>query len=163
MESSTSTADAAVLDNPPRDPGGKYLTFRLGREQYGVQILKVRELIGMTDITRVPQVQPYVRGVINLRGKVIPVIDLRAKLRLPRADDNEQTCIVVVDVGVMMGLIVDTVEEVCDIPSSDVEAPPEVVIGADTGFILGMGKVGNAVKTLLDIDHILMTQDLVAP
>ena len=108
MEASTSPADAAVLDSPPRNPGGKYPTFRLGREEYGVRILEVRELIGLTDITQVPQVQPYVRGAINLRETVSPVIDLRAKLGLPRADDNEQTCIVVVDVGVMMGLIVDT-------------------------------------------------------
>lgn len=163
MDAATTCPVTAPPDRPPAGLGGKYLTFRLGKEEFGIQILRVRELIGMLEITRVPQAQDYVEGVINLRGKVIPVINLRAKFGLPRADYTEQTCIIVVDVGVMMGLIVDTVEEVHDIPSAEVEAPPEVGDGADASFILGMGKVGNQVKILLDIEGILTTQDLVTP
>lgn len=144
------------------DLGGKYLTFMLDDEEYGIEILKVREIIGIMDITKVPQTPDFVEGVINLRGKVIPVIDLRSKFGLDRTEYNDQTCIIVVDVGMMMGIIVDTVQEVHDIPSNSIEPPPRLGGCVDTSFILGMGKVKDDVKILLDIDKVLTTEDLVA-
>lgn len=144
-----------------RSLGGKYLTFKLDNEEYGVEILKVREIMGLLDITKVPQTPGFVEGVINLRGKVIPVVDLRAKFGLPRAEYNDQTCIIVVDVGMMTGIIVDTVSEVDDIPESNIEPPPQIGGAIDTGFILGMGKVKDEVKILLDIAKVLNSEDLV--
>jgi purine-binding chemotaxis protein CheW len=141
--------------------GGKYLTFLLDREDYGVAILKVREIIGLMDITKVPQTPDFVEGVINLRGKVIPVIDLRTKFGLARTEYNDQTCIIVVDVGAMMGIIVDTVNEVHDIPAANIEPAPRFGSAVDTSFILGMGKVKDDVKILLDIDRVLTSEELV--
>ena len=160
----------AVLDAPTnpaesgpaaRTVGGKYLTFLLDREDYGVEILKVREIIGLMDITKVPQTPAFVEGVINLRGKVIPVIDLRTKFGLSRAEYNDQTCIIVVDVGTMVGIIVDTVNEVHDIPAASIEPAPAFGHAVDTSFILGMGKVKDDVKILLDIDRVLSSTELV--
>lgn len=141
--------------------GGKYLTFLLDDEEYGLEILKVREIIGIMDITRVPQTPAFVEGVINLRGKVIPVIDLRAKFGLSRAEYNDQTCIIVVDVGMLTGIIVDTVKEVHDIPGTQIEPPPRLGANVNTSFILGMGKVKDDVKILLDIDKVLNADELV--
>lgn len=152
---------AAPSGSPARALGGKYLTFQLDNEEYGVEILKVREINGLLDITKVPQTPDFVEGVINLRGKVIPVIDLRAKFGLSRAQYNEQTCIIVVDVGMLMGIIVDTVSEVNDIPEGAIEPPPSLGKSVDTSFILGMGKVKDEVKILLDIDKVLTTDELV--
>jgi len=142
------------------DYGGKYLTFKLSGEEYGVEILKVREINGLMDITAVPRMPTYMKGVINLRGKVIPVIDLRLKFGLVEAEHTDQTCIIVVDVGQEVGIIVDTVSEVLDIPSANIEPPPTMGGGVDTSFILGMGKVGEAVKILLDINQVLTTDEL---
>jgi purine-binding chemotaxis protein CheW len=155
------TEDGRRTDSA-RDLGGKYLTFLLDNEEYGLEILKVREIIGIMDITKVPQTPAFVEGVINLRGKVIPVIDLRTKFGLARAQYNDETCIIVVDVGMMMGIIVDTVREVHNIPTVDIEPPPQLGAAVDTDFILGMGKVKEEVKILLDIDKVLTTDDLVA-
>jgi len=141
--------------------GGKYLTFHLDNEEYGLEILKVREIINIMDITSVPQTSDFVEGVINLRGKVIPVVDLRSKFELSRIEYNDQTCIIVVDVGTMMGIIVDTVQEVYDIPSTNIEPPPQLGGTVDTSFILGMGKVKEDVKILLDIDKVLTSDELV--
>ena len=158
----------AVLDSPGNettgtigDIGGKYLTFHLANEEYGLEILKVREIINIMDITAVPQTSDFVEGVINLRGKVIPVIDLRSKFGLPRTEYDDQTCIIVVDVGTMMGIIVDTVQEVYDISSTDIEPPPSMGGSVDTSFILGMGKVGDDVKILLDVAKVLTGGELV--
>lgn len=140
---------------------GKFLTFRLGSEEFGVEVPKVRELIGIMDITKVPQTHAFVEGVINLRGKVIPVIDLRTKFGLERADYDDQTCVIVVDVGSLMGIIVDTVCEVHDIPADKIEPSPELGCGVDTTFILGLGKVNDEVKILLDIDSVLNAGELV--
>ena len=153
----TITADGPAA----RSLGGKYLTFQLDNEEYGVEILKVREINGLLDITKVPQTPDFVEGVINLRGKVIPVIDLRAKFGLPRTQYNEQTCIIVVDVGMLMGIIVDTVSEVNHIPENAIEPPPALGRSVDTSFILGMGKVKDEVKILLDIDKVLTVDELV--
>lgn len=140
--------------------GGKYLTFKLADEEYGVEILKVREIIGIMDITAVPQMPGFVKGVINLRGKVIPVIDLRLKFGMEAAEYTDATCIIVVDVGDLMGIIVDTVQEVLDIDGGQIEPPPPLGASVDTSFILGMGKVREEVKILLDIDKVLTTEEL---
>jgi len=144
-----------------RQDGSKLLTFRLADEEYGVEILKVREIIGVMEITAVPQMPAFMKGVINLRGKVIPVIDLRLKFGFEEIEYTEQTCIIVVDVGREMGIIVDTVSEVLDIACGDLEPPPQIGGTLDTSFILGMGKVGEAVKILLDIDRVLTTEQAV--
>ena len=146
---------------PEAELGGKYLTFMLNDEEFGIEILKVREIIGVLDITQVPQTTDYVRGVVNLRGKVIPVIDLRTKFKMPPRDYDEQTCIIVVDVGAMMGVIVDTVQEVRDIPADHIQPPPRIGRTVDASFIRGMGKVNDNVKILLDIDTVLNSHELV--
>ncbi len=140
--------------------GGKYLTFKLADEEYGVEILKVREINGIMDITSVPQMPSYMKGVINLRGKVIPVVDLRLKFALTEIEHTEQTCIIVVDVGKEIGIIVDTVSEVLDITGDNIEPPPQMGGSVDSSFILGMGKVSDTVKILLDIDKVLASDEL---
>jgi purine-binding chemotaxis protein CheW len=144
---------------------GKYLTFRLGEEEFGLEILKVQEIIQLQSITRVPRTPDYVRGVINLRGKVIPVVDLRLKFGLLRAQDTERTCIVVVQIRhadgvVVMGTIIDEVREVLDIPGASIEDAPSFGASIETEFILGMGKIGQSVKILLDIDKVLSGQEI---
>ena len=151
---------AAPSGSPARALGGKYLTFQLDNEEYGVEILKVREINGLLDITKVPQTPDFVEGVINLRGKVIPVIDLRAKFGLSRAQYNEKTCIIVVDVGTLeMGIMVDRVSEVLDIAGEDIEDAPSFGVSVDTDFILGMGKANDRVTILLDIAKVLGDQE----
>jgi purine-binding chemotaxis protein CheW len=140
---------------------GKYLTFTLGRESYGIAVIKVREIIRPINITAVPQMPVFIKGVINLRGKVIPIVDLRLKFELPEAKDTERTCIVVVQVilstgtKALMGLVVDGVEEVTNIAAADIEPTPDFGSCLDTAYILGMAKIKGAVKTLLDIDKLL--------
>ena len=143
-----------------RDRGGKYLTFALADEAYGLEILKVREIIGYIDVTAVPRMPHYVKGVINLRGQVIPVVDLRAKFGMEPAAVTEQTCIIVVEIAgaarrYSTGIVVDAVQEVLDVRGEDIEDAPEFGGAMGTDFILGMGKVGDAVKILLDIDKVL--------
>ena len=140
----------------------KYLTFALAEEEYGLPVLKVREIIKMMDVTRVPQVPPHIRGVINLRGKVIPIVDLRLKFGLPGVAATDQTCIIVVQVDlngrrVMLGTIVDRVSEVLSIAAEEIEAPPDFGERLDTQFMRGMAKVKGRVKILLDLDAILAT------
>lgn len=165
LEEVETTADVQSVEDPSLAPqgtlGGKYLTFLLAREEYGLEILKIIEIIGMMDVTKVPQTPDFVEGVINLRGKVIPVIDLRSKFGLNRADYNDETCIIVVDVGALMGIIVDTVQEVHDIAADDIDPAPSLGVTVDTSFILGMGKIKDRVTMLLDIDRVLTTDDLV--
>jgi purine-binding chemotaxis protein CheW len=145
----------------------KYLTFRLGREAYAIGVLKIREIIRMLDITEVPQMPAYVKGVINLRGKVIPVVDLRLKFQLADVKITERTCIVVVQLaskgnsGSHLGLIVDAVEEVINIPSADIEATPDFGASVSTDYLLGMAKIKGMVKTILDIDKVISTAGLV--
>ncbi len=143
-----------------RDKSGKYLTFKLADEEYGVEVLKVREIMGLIDVTAVPQMPPYMKGVINLRGKVIPVVDLRLKFGLQEIEHTEQTCIIVVDVGREIGIIVDNVCEVLDITRDCIEPPPAMGSAVDTSFILGMGKIGDTVKILLEIDKVLSGEEL---
>jgi purine-binding chemotaxis protein CheW len=144
---------------------GKYLTFALGPEEYGLEILKVREIIGYMEITAVPQTPHEVKGVINLRGQVIPVIDLRSKFGMETAEVTEESCIIVVEISqnntnFSTGIVVDHVQEVLDIAGQDIEDAPQFGSSVDTDFILGMGKIGDSVKILLDIDKVLGGNDL---
>jgi purine-binding chemotaxis protein CheW len=143
---------------------GKYLTFALGAEEYGLEILKVREIIGYMDITAVPQTPSHVKGVINLRGQVIPVVDLRAKFGMEAVEVTDETCIIVVEISQRQrkfstGIVVDRVQEVLDIDGSDIEEAPQFGASVDTDFILGMAKIGESVKILLDIDKVLTNED----
>ena len=144
---------------------GKYLTFALAHEEYGLEILKVREIIGYMDITAVPQTPHHVKGVINLRGQVIPVVDLRSKFGMDAAEITEETCIIVVEIRqgertFQTGIVVDHVQEVLDIAGGDIEEAPQFGSNVDTDFILGMGKISDSVKILLDIDKVLAGDDL---
>ena len=146
------------------DKEGKYLTFALANEEYGLEILKVREIFGYMDITAVPQTPAYVKGVINLRGQVIPVIDLRAKFGMETAEVTEETCIIVVEItqgdrNISTGIVVDHVQEVLDIAGENIEESPQFGASVNTDFILGMGKIGETVKILLDIDRVLAGED----
>ncbi len=140
---------------------GKYLTFRLQAESYGIDVLKVREIIRLTTITAVPQMPSHIRGVINLRGKIIPVMDLRVRFEFSAAASTEQTCIIVVQVklpdgkATQMGLVVDGVEEVINIAENDIEETPNFGGQICTDYIIGIAKVKSLVKTLLDIDGIV--------
>jgi len=155
----TEKSTGALLDRE-----GKYLTFALGPEEYGLEILKVREIIGYMEITAVPQTPHEVKGVINLRGQVIPVVDLRAKFGMESAELTDETCIIVVEINqgarnFSTGIVVDHVQEVLDIAGKDIEEAPQFGSTVDTNFILGMGKIGDTVKILLDIDRVLAGQD----
>ncbi len=141
---------------------GKYLTFFLAGEEYGLEILKVSEIIGMQPITRVPRMPEFVRGVINLRGKVIPITDLRKKFGMS-LDGVDDSCIIVVQMkGVQTGIVVDRVSEVVAIVEADIEDAPTFGAGIHTEFLLGIGKAGGRVKLLLDIDKVLATSELEA-
>jgi purine-binding chemotaxis protein CheW len=158
-----------TLENPQsaaKGTGIKYLTFQLGGESYGIAVLKIREIIRLQPATPVPQMPPYVKGVINLRGKIIPVIDLRIKFQLSGIQDTDQTCIVVVQVqlpgrtSAHMGLVVDGVEEVAVIAESDIEDPPDFGAQLQADYLLGMAKVKGVVKTLIDIDKVVAVEAL---
>jgi len=157
----------ATIESTIETLAGKYLTVALDNESYGIAVLKVREIIRMQKITPVPQMPEFVKGVINLRGRVIPVIDLRVKFGL-KAEFADRTCIVVVQVklspqqSVQMGLIVDTVEEVVTLNGKEIESTPEFGTRVDTTYLMGMAKVGGKVKTLLDIDRVVSPESLSA-
>lgn len=161
MENSTTTRTAAGLETL----SGKYLTFSLGPEFYGVPVLQVREIIRLTAITPVPQMPAYIKGVINLRGKIIPVLDLAAKLGLASAGSSQRTCIVVVQVRagaaqIQLGLLVDDVQEVAPVQASDLEAAPDFGAKVSTQYILGLAKLKNRVAILLDLDRSLTEEML---
>lgn len=158
----TGRMDQAVRAMANRE--GKYLTFTLAGEEYGIGILKVKEIIGMMAITTVPQTPVYVKGVINLRGKVIPIVDLRLKFNMASIDQTEKTCIIVVEVAnggqkVMIGILVDSVSEVLNIKGGDIEDTPNFGSHLNTEYILGMAKPGGKVKILLDIDRVLSNEE----
>lgn len=144
----------------------KFLSFKIGREEFGVEILRVREIIGVIDVTPLPQTPDYVKGVINLRGKIIPVIELRTKFGLEPKEYTEETCIIVVEVSdggeehFHMGVIVDSVNEVLDIPRDHIEPAPRFGNSLNTSYIFGMGKVKKQVLILLDIDRVMTFSDL---
>ena len=148
------------------DREGKYLTFSLAGEEYGIGILKIREIIGMLPITSVPETPAFVKGVINLRGKVIPVVDLRLRFGMPNMDYTERTCIIVVEMAspggkLHIGTVVDAVSEVLNIKAEDIEDPPSFGAKFNTDYILGMAKMGKGVRLLLDIDRVLSSADVV--
>jgi purine-binding chemotaxis protein CheW len=160
-ETATNSASAGIAASK----AGKYLTFALGHEEFGLEILKVREINGYMEITAVPSTPGYVKGVINLRGQVIPVVDLRLKFGMNAADVTEETCIIVVEITqgnrqFQTGIVVDRVKEVLDIAGENIENSPQFGANVDTDFILGMGKVNGAVKILLDIDKVLGGENL---
>lgn len=163
-----STAIAAKDAGPAakaEQRAGKYLVFHLGREEFGIQVLKVREIMGIQDITAVPQTPAYLKGVINLRGKVIPVVDLRLKFGLPELEYSQRTCIIVVQVAgestpMLMGIVVDGVAEVLTLADGDIEDTPEFGENVATSYLLGMAKIKGKVKILLDIDQVLTSQEL---
>ena len=160
-------AETAVepLNGAATGTADKYLTFSLGAEEYGLEILTVREIIGYIDVTAVPQTPPHVKGVVNLRGQVIPVVDLRAKFGMETTDVTDQTCIIVVEITqaggtFSTGIVVDRVQEVLDVCGGDIEEAPQFGATVNTDFILGMAKIGDSVKILLDIDRVLAGDDL---
>lgn len=154
-----------AVQTPGMEREGKYLTFTLADEEYGIGILKIKEIIGMMPITSVPQTPGYVKGVINLRGKVIPVIDLRSRFGMEEIDYTDRTCIIVVEIAgestdVLVGIVVDTVSEVLNIKSEEIEDSPRFGTTLDTEYILGMAKTEGGVKILLDIDRVLRSEEL---
>lgn len=156
--STANTSDTSRL-------AGKYLTVVLDNEAYGIAVIKVREIIRLQKITPVPQMPVFVKGVINLRGRVIPVIDLRIKFGL-KAELAERTCVVVVQIAleagrnVQMGLVVDSVEEVVSLTSSEIEPTPEFGARIDTSYLLGLAKIKGVVKTLLDIERVVAPETI---
>jgi len=154
---------AAVSQSDPR--AGKYLTFQLANEEFGIRVLKVREIMGFQEITGVPETPAHVKGVINLRGKVVPVIDLRLKFGVAGAEYTQRTCIIVTQVqgengSVLMGIIVDGVSEVLNLTAAEIEDTPDFGEALTGQYLLGMAKVKGKVKILLDIYQVLSTQDL---
>lgn len=146
---------------------GKYLTFKLADEDYGISLLKVREIIGMMPITGVPRTPEFVKGVINLRGKVIPVSDLRLRFGMPEYEYDDRTCIIVVEVEgkestVQMGVVVDAVTEVLPVQDQEVVPAPEFGASVDTRYIRGMANMDGGVKILLDIDRVLTAEEITA-
>ena len=162
-----------AIDSDPveHELSGKYLSFMLGGEEYGVRILKVREIIAFQDITALPRMPDYIKGVLNLRGRIVPVIDLRMKLGVSTPEITAQSCIVVLEVETssddealaQIGCVVDTVSEVLDISGEHLAEAPRFTGSLDTAFIMGLGKLPNKDKVvaLLDIDHILSTAEVI--
>ncbi|WP_020590096.1 chemotaxis protein CheW [Desulfobacter curvatus] len=165
MNEQTNSMNKAVADMTIKT--GKYLTFSLESEEYGIGILKVKEIIGMLPITSVPRTPEFVKGVINLRGKVIPVIDLRSKFDMKSISYNDRTCIIVVEIDasdstVLIGIVVDTVSEVLNIKEDEIEETPAFGTKLDTRYILGMAKQDGGVKILLNIDKVLSSDEMTA-
>jgi len=158
---STSTSDATNVGKHD----GKHLVFLIAGASYGIPILTVLDINGLMEITPIPKTPLYIKGVINLRGKVIPVMDLRLKFSMPAKEYDKQTCIIIVNVNVdeknkQIGIIVDTVSEVFDIPLTEIEAPPEYGEHAEEGFINGIGKVKGKLVVLLNIEKVLQTEEI---
>jgi len=152
----------STIERPVNTLGGKYLTFFLAGEEYGVEILRVQEIISMMPITRVPRTPPYIRGVINLRGKVIPIVDLREKFGMPAATEPEQVMIVVQVGGVQIGVVADKVSEVASIATEDIDPTPDFGAEFHTEFLLGLGKSNGRLRLLLDIERVLSTEEMTA-
>ena len=163
MEQDIRTPRDAAEDSKSKE--GKYLTFCLAEEEYGLSIEKVREIIGMMTITSVPQTPDFIKGVINLRGKVIPVVNLRLKFEMPEIEYTDRTCIIVAEIEgsrgkIQMGIVVDAVAEVANIKGEDIEKAPAFGGHMQTSFIQGLAKIGGRVKILIDIDLILAGEEI---
>jgi purine-binding chemotaxis protein CheW len=159
------TKPTASSDNA-QTTAGKYLTFVLAGESYGIPVLKVREIINLVPVTTVPQMPPYIKGVLNLRGRIIPVLDMRVKFGMDMPDNTDHTCIVVVQVmsvsrsTISLGLVVDAVEEVSHIAPTDIESTPDFGTTLDTSYLVGMAKIKGKVVSLLNIDRCLGAAEL---
>ncbi|MCB2340677.1 chemotaxis protein CheW [Clostridium estertheticum] len=150
-----------IMETAEDTQKGKFLTFSVGKESYGIEIKFVTEIIGIQEITEVPELPDYVKGIINLRGKIIPVIDVRIRFRKEPKDYNDRTCIVVINIKeTTVGLIVDNVAEVINIDDSNIVPPPQMKTGFHNRYVRGIGKVGNEVKLLLDCDKLLNDEEL---
>jgi purine-binding chemotaxis protein CheW len=165
----TAATTTVTSSSPTRANQSKFLTFRLGNEDYGIEILRVREIIGMLDITPLPHAPAHIKGVVNLRGRIIPVVDLRTQFGMPATEQTPQTCIVFVEVTTPdgadrfpIGTVVDSVNEVLSIPADAIEPAPQFGCNIRTDFILGMGKIKDRVFILLDIDHALAANEIAA-
>jgi len=158
----TNIIDDDLYDEDDEDTQkDKFLTFHLGNEDYGIDIKYVTEIIGIQKITEIPDMPDFIKGVINLRGKVIPVMDVRTRFKIKSCDYDDRTCIMVVNINdTSIGLVVDTVSEVTDIPEANIEEPPRTGKGIKSRYIKGMGKVGEEVKILLDVDKLLFDEEL---
>jgi purine-binding chemotaxis protein CheW len=169
LETSIVTANHAIQTSSSASAsrrGGKYLIFSLAEEEFGVKVLKIKEIMGMQEITAVPNTAPYVKGVINLRGQVIPVVDLRMKFSLPICDYTHRTCIIVVTThgrtgDRLVGAIADGVAEVVTLTDEEIEDTPDFGSGNTAPYLLGMAKVKGTVKILLDIDQVLCERELI--
>jgi purine-binding chemotaxis protein CheW len=159
-------ADAKVLEQISQEEDtqkGKFLTFSLGNESYGIEIKYVTEIIGIQPVTEVPELPEYIKGIINLRGKIIPVMDVRIRFKKSCIEYNERTCIIVIDIGdISIGLIVDRVAEVLKIPDEDIAQPPDISKTSGNRFIKGIGKTDNEIKLLLDCEMFLQEDDIFA-
>jgi purine-binding chemotaxis protein CheW len=164
METKAVMMDQAVQAMASRE--GKYLTFTLAGEEYGIGILKVREIMGMMPVTGVPRTPGFVKGVINLRGKVIPIVDIRLRFGMEEINNTDKTCIIVVEIAgvsgqIQMGIVVDSVSEVLNVPGGEIEEAPSFGVSLDTEYILGISKMEGDVKILLDIDRVLSEAETV--
>ena len=157
-----SIEDVTVLSEENEDTQkDKFLTFRIANEDYGIEIRYVTEIIGIQRITEIPSMPVFIKGVINLRGKVIPVMDIRSRFGLEEREYDDRTCIIVVNINnTSVGLVVDTVNEVADIPENDIEPAPNIKKDSNSDFIHGLGKVGNDVKILLNVNELLFDEEL---
>jgi purine-binding chemotaxis protein CheW len=165
MSTMTATRQSSPVSQKADQRAGKYLTFGLGNEEFAIQVLHVREIMGIQEITAVPQTPGYVKGVLNLRGKVVPVVDLRLKFEMPEVEYTQRTCIIVAQIEsqagkLMIGIIVDGVSEVLTMQANDIEDTPDFGAGVETPYILGMAKIKSKVKILLDINMVFTTQEV---
>lgn len=156
-------AETVNVNELDHSRGGKFLTFFLKDEEYGIEILKVQEIVGILPVTRVPRTPHFIRGVVNLRGKIIPVTDLRLRFNMEEGVANEENCIIVVrTAGIEIGLIVDKVSEVLAIAESEVEGVPSFGTEVKTEYLLGIGKTASSVILLLNIDRVITMQDVMS-
>lgn len=148
------------LDEEEDTQSGRFLTFQINSEVYGIEIKYVTEIIGIQPITEVPELSEYMKGIINLRGKIIPVMDVRLRFKKNTVEYNDRTCVIVIDIGtISIGLIVDNVSEVLSIPEEEIVSPPDTKSGGNR-YIKGIGKVGNEVKLLLDCEKLISEQEI---
>jgi purine-binding chemotaxis protein CheW len=160
MNNATAVKENQSINVDPR--AGKYLTFFLASEEYGVEILKVQEIIGRMPITPVPLTSKYIRGVINLRGKIHPIMDLKIKFGMDQSQITDETCIIVIKTAsLMMGILVDKVSEVVNVASVDIEDTPSFGADVDTEYLLGVGMTGGRVRLLLDIEKVITASDII--
>jgi len=157
----TATAEPSVQAVTDRTDTQQYLTFVVADEQYGVDILRVQEIKGYTAVTRIPTMPDYLKGILNLRGVIVPIIDLRLKFRMEPTEPTPFTVIVVVTVGErVIGMIVDAVSDVLELPAKEIQPPPELGGHVDISFVLGIGSANDRLVTLLDLDRVLSGEDV---